>query len=97
VVGSTAFWVVMFLLGVAVFFLPILIGLVRRAERMDLVVLFTVLTLVTGATWFGALVLACAMPRRPRPRPQYFILPAGPPSWPGRPDERAADRWPLAS
>jgi hypothetical protein len=97
VVGSPVFLVFMFALGVAVFFLPILIGLVRRPERMDLVVLFTVLTLVTGATWFGALVLACAMPRRQKPQRQYIILPAGPPSWPGRSDERAADRWPLAS
>jgi hypothetical protein len=61
------------------FILPIVIGLIRQVERMDLVVLFTVLGLVTvGAGWVGAMLLACMMPRR---LPRYVMPPPSQSPW----------------
>jgi hypothetical protein len=61
------------------FILPIVIGLIRQVERMDLVILFTVLGLVTvGAGWLGAMLLACMMPRR---LPRYVMPPTSESAW----------------
>jgi hypothetical protein len=92
-------WLLIFGGGALVFALPVLIGLVRGAECMDLIVLSTALGLVTGIGWLGAMVLACGMPGRLRPRPAVVTRPSARPAqipWPfaaGRDDRD----WPAAS
>jgi hypothetical protein len=76
--------------------LPTVIGLMRDVEDKGLLILFNVLGAVTVAGWFGAMVLACRMPKRARPRPMSAILPAAVLPWPDAvpPDDL---HWPLAS
>jgi hypothetical protein len=50
--------------------LPILIGAIRRAEELWLIVFLTVTP--TGVSWLAALVLAFAMPRREPSEPYYW-------------------------
>jgi hypothetical protein len=78
VIHNVYFWLGMFAAAGTVLILPTIIGLVRRVERMGLVVLFNVLTLCTGVAWFGAMAFACFMPKRQPPLPGYVIPPAGP-------------------
>lgn len=100
-IHSDAFWLAVFGGGALVFVLPVLIGLFRGAERMDLIVLFNVLGLVTAGTgWVAAMVMACRMPRHLPPSAPAIILPAVPPSaeipwpWDGEQDRR---NWSAAS
>lgn len=76
--------------------LPTIIGLARDVEDKSLLILFNVLGAVTVAGWFGAMVLACSMPKRAWPRPVSTIPPADGVPWPDAvpPDEL---HWPLAS
>lgn len=67
---SSAFWLAI-IGGLAVMYLlPILIGAIRHAEELWLIVFLTVLP--TGVGWLAALVLAFAMPRREPPEPYYW-------------------------
>jgi hypothetical protein len=76
--NGTWIWVFVPVALIAGFSLPIVIGLVRKVERMDLVVLFDFLGLVTaGAGWLAAMLLACMMPRRP---PRYVMPPTAEPA-----------------
>jgi hypothetical protein len=78
VIHNDYFWLGVFATAGIVLILPTIIGLVRRAERMDLVVLLNVLTLCTGVAWFGAMAFACFMPKRLPPLAGYVTLRAGP-------------------
>ena len=100
-IHNHAFWLAVFGAGALLFVLPVLIGLFRGAERMDLIVLFNVLGLVTGgAGWVGAMVMAFGMPRRLPASAPVVKLPAVPPPaeipwpWNGEQDDR---NWPAAS
>jgi hypothetical protein len=64
VIHSVTFWVLMFTAAGVIFILPIIIGLIRRIERLEVVVLLNLAALVTGLTWFGAIALAFILPRR---------------------------------
>lgn len=64
---------------------PVLIAVVRGAERISLVVLLTVLALGTGpVTWVPALIAAFALARPPargRPAPRRPGFPPPPAPW----------------
>ncbi len=76
-IHSVPFWTFVFLGLGFLFILPTLIGFFRDVEGKDLVVLLNLLALITaGAGWFGAMLLACRMPRRVRHEPVYFSPPA---------------------
>jgi hypothetical protein len=78
VIHNDYFWLGVFASVGIVLILPTIIGMVRGVERMDLVVLFNVLTLCTGVAWFGAMTLACFMPKRLPPLAGYVTPSAGP-------------------
>lgn len=68
--NSAAFWLAI-IGGLAVLYLlPILIGVIRHAEELWLIVFLTVLP--TGVGWLAALVLAFTMPRCEPPTPYYW-------------------------
>lgn len=69
VANSALFWLVLIGALAVLYLLPVLIGLIRRAEDMWLIVLFTVLP--TGVGWLAALFLACLNPRREPPAVYY--------------------------
>jgi len=68
--NSAAFWLAIFGGLAVLYLLPILIGVIRHAEELWLIVFLTVLP--TGVGWPAALVLAFAMPRREPPTPYYY-------------------------
>jgi hypothetical protein len=77
----------MFTVAGIVLILPTLVALIRRADRMGTIVFLNALTLVTGVTWFVAMLMACMMPRRVPPQPFFSShgVTAAPP--PERPEE----------
>jgi hypothetical protein len=69
VANSPFFWMAI-IGGLAVLYLlPILIGAIRQAEDMLLIVWLTVLP--TGVGWLAAIFLACMNPRREPPEPYW--------------------------
>jgi hypothetical protein len=84
VVHGTAFWVLMFTAAGVIFILPIIIGLIRHVERLEVVVLLNIAAIVTGITWFGAIAMAFILPRRLPARPGYVIPPGVPVMGAGR-------------
>ena len=77
--------------------LPTIIGLVRDVEDKGLLVFFNVLGAITVAGWFGAMVLACCMPKRTRPQHMLVIPPAAEVPWPDAAELDDDLHWPLAS
>jgi hypothetical protein len=78
VIHSATFWVLMFTAAGLIFILPIIIGLIRRIERMEVVVLLNIAAMVTGLTWFGAIALVFILPRRLPAGPGYVTPPGAP-------------------
>lgn len=68
--NSAAFWIALIGGLAALYLLPILIGLIRHAEQMWLIVFLIVLP--TGVGWLAALVMSFVMPRREPPAPYYY-------------------------
>lgn len=76
-IHSVPFWTFVFLGAGFVFILPTIIGFFRDVERKDLVVLLNLLAPITaGAGWFGAMLLACRMPKHIRHEQVSFTPPA---------------------
>lgn len=59
------FWSALIIGLLAVYFLPIWIGIFRRVEGLGWLVAFNVLC--PGVGWLGGMVLACLLPRREPP------------------------------
>jgi hypothetical protein len=64
--NSYAFWILIFVMLVAMYLLPTLIGLIRGVERMPLVFLVNLIGAPIGIGWVAAMILAFG-PRRPPP------------------------------
>ena len=77
---SPVFWFAL-IGGLAfVYALPLIIALIRNVEDIALVVLFN----VSPVAWLGALILACAMPRKEPACPPLYYQPPGYPADPAR-------------
>jgi hypothetical protein len=63
----------MFSAACVVLILPTLVALIRRTEQTGMIVFLNALTLVTGVTWFAAMLMACMMPKRLPP--QLYLNP----------------------
>jgi hypothetical protein len=82
--SSTAFWALLIFVLCAIYLLPTIIGLIRRADRLALVFLANLIGGTTGVGWLAALILAFG-PRRfsPVPPSASWRPPDGPPvPWP---------------
>ena len=60
------FWISLFAILATGFALPIVIALVRRVERMWMVVLLTIVGLCTCIAWPSAMIAARLLPGHPR-------------------------------
>ena len=56
--NSAAFWILLILALSAVYLLPTIIGMARRADRLALVFLVNLIGGTTGVGWLAALILA---------------------------------------
>jgi hypothetical protein len=61
--NSGALWILIFLALAIVFLLPTLVGMIRRVDRLALVILVNLIGGVTGIGWLAAMILAFG-PRR---------------------------------
>jgi hypothetical protein len=78
---SGVFWVGLIGGLVLLYFLPIMIGIIRKVESLGLLVFLNVLP--TGVGWFAAMVMAFMLPRR---EPSLAYVPyQGPPRYPQAP------------
>lgn len=68
---SPLFWGALITVLMAVYFLPIWIGIFRQVEGLGWLVAFNVLC--PGVGWLGGMILACTLPRR---EPPAAYLPA---------------------
>lgn len=59
------FWGALIIGLLAVYFLPVWIGIFRRVEGLGWLVAFNVLC--PGVGWLGGMILACMLPRREPP------------------------------
>jgi hypothetical protein len=59
------FWGALIIGLMAVYFLPIWIGIVRQVEGLGWLVAFNLLC--PGIGWLGGMILACTLPRRELP------------------------------
>ena len=59
---SGAFWVGLTAGLVLLYFLPTMIGIIRKVESLGLLIFLNVLP--TGVEWFAAMVMAFMLPRR---------------------------------
>jgi hypothetical protein len=62
--NSGALWVLIFLALAIVYLLPTLVGMVRRVDRLALVIAVNLIGGTTGIGWLAAMILAFG-PRRP--------------------------------
>ena len=62
---SPLFWGALIVVLMAVYFLPIWIGIFRQVEGLGWLVAFNVLC--PGIGWLGGMILACTLPRREPP------------------------------
>jgi hypothetical protein len=77
------FWVSLIAGRVLIYFLPTMIGIIRKVESLGLLIFLNVLP--TGVRWFAAMVLAFMLARREPPLtyiprrhpPQYQQAPRG--------------------
>jgi hypothetical protein len=69
---SGALWILIFLALAIVYLLPVLVGMVRRVDRLALVIAVNLTGGTTGIGWVAAMILAFG-PRRPPtvPLPSY--------------------------
>ena len=75
---SPVFWLLL-IGGLAfAYALPLIIALVRNVEDLALVLVFN----VCPVAWPGALILACAMPRKEPACPPVYCQPPGYPAGP---------------
>ena len=65
---SGIFWVGLIAGLVLIYFLPTMIGIIRKVESLGLLIFLNVLP--TGVGWFAAMVMAFMLPRR-EPPPTY--------------------------
>ena len=65
---SGAFWVGLIGGLVLIYFLPTMIGIIRKVESLGLLIFLNVLP--TGVGWLAAMVMAFMLPRR-EPPPTY--------------------------
>jgi hypothetical protein len=79
---SGIFWVGLIAGLVLIYFLPTMIGIIRKVESLGLLIFLNVLP--TGVGWFAAMVMAFMLPRREPPPvyipyqyPQYQQAPRG--------------------
>jgi hypothetical protein len=61
--NSGALWILIFLALAIVFLLPTLVGIIRRVDRLALVILVNLIGGLTGIGWLAAMILAFG-PRR---------------------------------
>jgi hypothetical protein len=61
--NSGALWILIFLALAVVFLLPTLVGMIRRVDRLALVILVNLIGGLTGIGWLAAMILAFG-PRR---------------------------------
>ena len=80
---SDVFWVGLIAGLVLIYFLPTMIGIIRKVESLGLVIFLNVLP--TGVGWFAAIVMAFMLPRREPPLTyiRYPYPPQYPGEWPG--------------
>jgi hypothetical protein len=85
VAHSGIFWVGLMAGLVLIYFLPIMIGIIRKVESLGLLIFLNVLP--TGVGWFAAMVMAFMLPRREPPltyiRYQYREATGNSSAWPG--------------
>jgi len=62
---SGVFWPGLIAGLVLIYFLPTMIGIIRKVESLGLLIFLNVLP--TGAGWFAAMVMAFLLPRREPP------------------------------
>jgi hypothetical protein len=62
---NPVFWGALIMGLLAVYFLPVWIGIFRRVEGLGWLVAFNVLC--PGVGWLGGMILACLLPRREPP------------------------------
>jgi hypothetical protein len=62
---SGIFWVGLITGLVLIYFLPTMIGIIRKVESLGLLIFLNVLP--TGVGWFAAMVMAFMLPRREPP------------------------------
>src|ERR1700691_5902043 len=62
---SGIFWVSLIAGLVLIYFLPTMIGVIRKVESLGLLIFLNVLP--TGVGWFAAMVMAFMLPRREPP------------------------------
>jgi hypothetical protein len=62
---SGVFWVGLIAGLVLLYFLPTMIGIIRKVESLGLLIFLNVLP--TGVGWFAAMVMAFMLPRREPP------------------------------
>jgi hypothetical protein len=65
--AATLAWPAVILGAIILFWVPLIIAVIRGAERIGLVALLTILGLAGGVMWFAALVAAFILPRRTPP------------------------------
>jgi hypothetical protein len=66
--NSGALWVLIFFALAIVYLLPTLVGMVRRVDRLALVIAVNLIGGTTGIGWLAAMILAFG-PRRPQTVP----------------------------
>ena len=66
---SGVFWAGLITGLVLLYFLPTMIGIIRKVESLGLLIFLNVLP--TGVGWFAAMVMAFTLPRREPPAYRY--------------------------
>jgi hypothetical protein len=72
--NSGVLWVLIFLALAVVFLLPTLVGMVRRVDRLALVIAVNLIGGMTGIGWLAAMILAFGPRRLPAaPVPSFRV------------------------
>ena len=79
VTAAALAWPAVVLAVMVLFWVPLIIAVIRGAERIGLVALLSILGLAGGVMWLAALVAAFILPRRTPPPLRGYA--SGPAAW----------------